>query len=335
MPTRIAVDAMGGDHAPGVVVEGVVEALRAKPGELFILLAGPEDQLNPLLEGVEADIRQFIQVVDAPDVIGMHESPATAIKTKQRSSIHLGMGLCKAGKADAFVSAGNTGAVMAGALFILGRLPGVSRPSVVGYFPTTKGTALLLDAGTNVDCKPEHLVQFARMGAVYAERVLGATNASVGLLNVGEEPGKGDEMSKAAYDLLTAAEHINFIGNIEGRDIMEHAADVVVCDGFVGNILLKYGESVASVLPRLIGAEMHRLGMNEGEQMVVVKALKGVKARFDYKEFGGAPLLGVNGTVFIGHGSSNGYAIKNLTLAADKMVRRSVSETIASVMETE
>lgn len=335
MPTRIAVDAMGGDHAPNVVVEGVVDAIRTKPGELFILLAGPEDRLNPLLEGVEADIRQYIQVVDAPDVIGMDESPATAIKTKQRSSIHIGMGLCKAGGADAFISAGNTGAVMAGALFILGRCPGVSRPSVVGYFPTTKGTSLLLDAGTNVDCKPEHLVQFARMGSIYAERVLGAQNPSVGLLNVGEEPGKGDEMSKAAYDLLKEAENIHFVGNIEGRDIMEHAADVVVCDGFVGNILLKFGESVASVLPRLIGAEMHRLGMNEGEQLVVGKALKGVKARFDYKEFGGAPLLGVNGTVFIGHGSSNEYAIKNLTLAADKMVRRSVSETIASVMETE
>ena len=222
---------------------------------------------------------------------------------------------------------------MAGALFILGRLPGVSRPSVVGYFPTLKGTALLLDAGTNVGCEPEHLVQFARMGAVYAERVLGAQNPSVGLLNVGEEPGKGDDLAKAAYDLLSEATNLNFIGNIEGRDIMEHAADVVVCDGFVGNILLKYGESVASVLPRMIGAEMHRLGMNEAEQKAVAKALGGVKARFDYKEFGGAPLLGVNGTVFIGHGSSNGYAIKNLTLAADKMVRRGVSKTIASVME--
>lgn len=333
MPTRIAVDAMGGDHAPDVVVEGVADAIRAKPGEIEILLAGPEDRINPLVEGLEAEVKAHLRVIHAPDIIGMDESPATAIKTKQRSSIHVGLGLCKAGQADAFISVGNTGAVMAGALFILGRLPGVSRPSVIGYFPTTKGSALLLDAGTNVGCKPEHLVQFARMGAVYAERVMGAKNPTVGLLNVGEEPGKGDELAKAAYDLLKDAANINFIGNIEGRDIMEHAADVVVCDGFVGNILLKYGESVASVLPRLLGAEMHRLGMNEAEQKTVAKALGGVKARFDYKEFGGAPLLGVDGTVFIGHGSSNGYAIKNLTLAADKMVRRSVSETIASVME--
>jgi glycerol-3-phosphate acyltransferase PlsX len=333
MPTRIAVDAMGGDHAPDVVVEGVADAIRAKPGELVILLAGPEDLLTPLVAALEEEVRASIQIVHAPDVIGMDESPSTAIKTKQRSSIHIGMGMCKAGQADAFISAGNTGAVMAGALFIMGRLPGVSRPSVVGYFPTVKGTALLLDAGTNVGCKPEHLVQFARMGAVYAERVLGAKNPTVALLNVGEEPGKGDELAKCAYELLSESNNLNFVGNIEGRDIMEHAADVVVCDGFVGNILLKYGESVASVLPRMIGAEMHRLGMNEAEQMAVAKALGGVKARFDYKEFGGAPLLGVDGTVFIGHGSSNGYAIKNLTLAADKMVRRSVSETIAHVME--
>ena len=333
MPTRIAVDAMGGDHSPDVVVEGVADAVKAKPGEVIVMLAGPEDRLAPLVDKLDEAAKQFIHIIHAPDVIGMDESPTTAIKTKQRSSIHVGMGLCKEGKADAFVSAGNTGAVMAGALFIMGRLPGVSRPSVVGYFATTQGTALLLDAGTNVGCKPEHLVQFARMGAVYAERVLGTTNPSVGLLNVGEEPGKGDELAKEAYELLRAAENLNFKGNIEGRDIMEHAVDVVVCDGFVGNILLKYGESVASVLPRMIGAEMQRLQMTEAEQMAVGKALRGVKARFDYKEFGGAPLLGVNGTVFIGHGSSNGYAIKNLTLAADKMVRSSVSETIASVME--
>jgi phosphate acyltransferase len=333
MPTRIAVDAMGGAHAPDVVIEGVAEAVKAKAGEIIVLLTGPEDRLNPLVEKLDEDAKRFITVVHAPDVIGMDESPSTAIKTKQRSSIHVGIGLCKAGQADAFVSAGNTGAVMAGALFILGRVPGVSRPSVVGYFPTVSGTALLLDAGTNVGCKPEHLVQFARMGAVYAERVLGAKTPTVGLLNVGEEPGKGDDLAKEAYELLKAAENLNFIGNIEGRDIMEHAADVVVCDGFVGNILLKYGESVASVLPRLIGAEMQRLEMTQAEQMAVGKALKGVKARFDYKEFGGAPLLGVDGTVFIGHGSSNGYAIKNLTLSADKMVRRSVSQTIASVME--
>jgi len=333
MPTRIAVDAMGGDNAPDVVVEGAALALNERAGELAVILTGPEQLISPLVGKLEPDIQAAIKVVDAPDIISMDESPSTALKTKQRSSIHVGMGLCKAAQADGFVSAGNTGAVMAGALFIIGRLQGVSRPSVIGYFPTLKGVAIVLDVGTNVGCKPEHLVQFARMGSVYAERVLGAANASVGLLNVGEEPGKGDELAKSAYEALNAADGINFVGNIEGRDIMHHVADVIVCDGFVGNILLKFGESVSTVLPKMIGAEMMRLQMQPQEQAAVAKALAGVKARFDYKEFGGAPLLGVDGTVFIGHGGSDGYAIKNLILAADKMIRERVSETIAEALQ--
>lgn len=333
MPTRIAVDAMGGDHAPDVVVKGVAEALKESAGELFIHLLGPEERLRPLVHELDDNVRSSIKIVHAPEVIAMDESPTAAIKSKRKSSICIGMGMCKASKADAFISAGNTGAIMAGALFILGRLPGVSRPSVIGYFPTMKGTTILLDVGTNVGCKPDHLLQFARMGAIYAECVMGADKATVGLLNVGEEPGKGDDLARCAYEKMSNAEGLNFIGNVEGRDVMRHAADVLVCDGFVGNILLKYGESVASVLPQMIGAEMRRLGMTDDEQKIVERALSGVKVRFDYKEYGGAPLLGVDGTVFIGHGSSNGYAIKNLVLAADKMVRERVSEKIASVMD--
>jgi len=333
MPTRIAVDAMGGDNAPDVVVEGAALAISERAGDMNVVLTGPQERVAPLVAALDPEIQAAITVVDAPDIIGMEESPSSAIKNKKQSSIHIGMGMCKAGHVDGFVSAGNTGAVMAGALFIVGRLPGVSRPSVIGYFPTLKGAAIVLDVGTNVGCKPEHLVQFARMGAVYSERVMGAENATVGLLNVGEEPGKGDELAKSAYEALSAAEGLNFVGNIEGRDIMNHAADVIVCDGFVGNILLKFGESVSSVLPKMIGAEMMKLKMPAEEQAVVAKALNGVKARFDYKEFGGAPLLGVDGTVFIGHGGSDGYAIKNLILAADKMVRERVSETIAEALK--
>jgi len=332
MPTQIAVDAMGGDHAPDVVVEGVAAALKSRPGELDVWLTGPADQLSVLVAQLDPEIQAKIRVVDSPDVIGMDEAPAVALKSKPKSSIHVGLGLCKAGKADAFVSAGNTGAVMAGALFLIGRLPGVSRPTAIGYFPTLKGTTILVDVGTNVGCKPEHLVQFARMGAVYVEKVMGADNPSVGLLNVGEEPGKGDDLAKSTYALLDERSDLNFVGNVEGREVMNHAADVLVCDGFVGNILLKYGESLASSLPRMIGEEMHRLQMTPEAMSIVGKALSGVKARFDYKEFGGAPLLGVNGTVFIGHGSSDAYAIKNLVLAADKMVREQVSSTIAEVM---
>ncbi len=305
-------------------------ALAAEDRDLALLLTGPRDVVAPLVEELDEAYKARITVVDAPDVIGMDESPATAIKTKQKSSIHIGMGLCKAGQADGFVSAGNTGAVMAGGLFILGRLPGISRPSVIGYFPTLKGTCILLDVGTNVDCKAEHLVQFARMGAIYAEEVLGVETASVGLLNVGEEPGKGDELAKEAFAALSESDGISFVGNVEGRDVMAHAADVIVCDGFTGNVLLKFGESVAGILPKMIGAEMMRLAMPAEEQAIVGKALQGVRARFDYKEFGGMPLLGVDGSVLIGHGGSDATAIKNMILAADTMISHKVSERIAA-----
>lgn len=332
MPTRVAVDAMGGDHAPAVVVEGAAHAVATEGRDIVALLVGQADKVQPLVDAQDEAVRARMVVVDAPEVIGMHESPATAIKTKRESSIHIGLGMCKAGKADGFASAGNTGAVMAGGLFITGRLPGVARPSVIGYFPTLKGTAIVLDVGTNVDCKPEHLVQFARMGAIYAEQVLGATNASVGLLNVGEEPGKGDELAKESYNALQAADGLNFVGNIEGRDVMKHAADVVVCDGFTGNVLLKFAESVASILPQMIGAEMMRLSMPPEEQAVVAKALGGVKARFDFREFGGMPLLGVDGTVIIGHGGSDAKAIKNMILAADTMITHDVTGQIAGAV---
>jgi len=324
---------MGGDDAPEVVVEGAAMALQSEDRDLALLMTGPQDQIRPLVEKLDASLQARMTVIDAPEVIGMHESPATAIKTKKASSIHVGMGLCKAGKADGFVSAGNTGAVMAGAFFILGRLPGIARPSVIGYFPTLKGTCILLDVGTNVDCKAEHLVQFARMGAIYAQEVLGVEKASVGLLNVGEEPGKGDELAKEAYEALTQADGLSFVGNIEGRDVMAHAADVVVCDGFTGNVLLKFAESVAGILPKMIGAEMMRLSMPPEEQAVVAKALNGVRARFDYKEFGGMPLLGIDGSVLIGHGGSDATAIKNMILAADTMISHKVSERIAASVQ--
>ncbi|HET6569750.1 MAG TPA: phosphate acyltransferase PlsX, partial [Rhodothermales bacterium] len=253
MAIRVAVDAMGGDRAPSVVIEGAVRAVQSAAEPIEILLFGPEDALRQAAEtaGVTLD-PSFIQVVNAPDVIGMGESPTAAVKGKPRSSIHLGLGAVKAGKADAFVSAGNTGAVMAASLFILGRLPGVARPSVIGYYPTVQSFCILLDAGTNVDCKPEHLLQFAQMGTIYARNMLKRDNPVVALMNIGEEPGKGNEQVKAAFDLLAGSPDVNFRGNIEGRDVLEHAADVIICDGFVGNIMLKLGESVATALVRMI-----------------------------------------------------------------------------------
>ncbi len=324
MPIKIAVDAMGGDHAPGVVVEGAINAAKADP-DIEVMLFGPADQLEALCP---TDCPPSVTFVDAPDVIGMDESPTAALRKKTDSSIHRGVAAHKAGKADAFVSAGNTGAAMAVSLVTLGRLGSFSRPSVIGLFPSLKGRVVVVDVGTNVDCKPEHLLHFAVMGSVYAERILGRENPSVGLLNVGEEKGKGNELTKEAFALLESHEHIHFAGNIEGRDILAHAVDVVVCDGFVGNIILKLGESVASVLPKMIGMEMQKLGLSPEEQQLVGKTLAGVQKKFDYEEFGGAPLLGVDGNVMIGHGGSTARAIENMVLGGAQLVRQGVRDAL-------
>ncbi len=309
MPVTVAIDAMGGDHAPSVAVEGAVAAARS--GEVRVVLVGPEDVVRAELARHDTDGLP-LSVVHAPEVIEMGEAPAVVLRSKPRSSIHVGLGLQKAGAVDAFVSAGNTGAVMAAALFILGRAPGVARPTLPSVYPTVKGCCLLLDVGSNVDCRPEHLVQFARMGAVYAERVLHVASPSVALLNIGEEPGKGNEQAKATYDLLAVAQGLRFTGNIEGRDLMHHAADVVVCDGFVGNIVLKLGESLTTVLPALIGAAAQRMGLSADVQATLGALLNEVKRPFDYQNFGGSPLLGVAGTALIGHGSSSVRAIERL-----------------------
>lgn len=320
---------MGGDHAPSVVVEGALRAIRSAPERLHVILFGSDETLGPEME--KQDLAGLpVQAVHAPEVIGMAESPATAVKTKRQSSIHLGLGAHKQGQADAFVSAGNTGAVMAASLFILGRLPNVARPAVIGFFPTTKSYSIVLDIGTNVDCRPEHLVQFARMGSIYAEHVARRPNPTVGLLNVGEEPGKGNEQVKAAYDLLCQESSINFHGNIEGRDVFHHAVDVVVCDGFVGNVMLKLGESVATALVEMVGQEMAAQGLGGEDKKLVMGVLGGVKRRFDYEEYGGATLLGVDGNVLIGHGGSSARAIERMILTAADVVEQQVRESTAA-----
>lgn len=320
---RVAIDAMGGDRAPDVVIEGALQAARAASGALHVVLVGPEDELEARLAPLKnADLP--VSVVHAPEVVGMDEAPAAAAKGKPNSSMHVGIGLHRAGKVDAFVSAGNTGAVMAVALLGLGRLPGVARPALPGVFPTTGGPCVLLDVGANMDCRPEHLVQFAQMGSVFASRVFGCELPRVGLLNVGEEPGKGNEAAKAAYQLLRARSDIHFVGNVEGRDLMQHAADVVVCDGFVGNIVLKFGESIKTVLPALIRREVGRLGSDGqagGGMALMQQVLDGVMKGFSYEEFGGTPLLGLDGTVLIGHGGSSDRAIARMIQAAADMVR--------------
>ncbi len=323
-------DAMGGDQAPAVVVEGAVRAARRAEGSFELLLFGPEALLQEELARNEAT--GAIRIVDAPEVIGMAEAPAAAVKTKQASSIHRGLGAHRQGLADAFVSAGNTGAVMAASLFILGRLPGVARPTLVGYYPSADSFSLVVDVGSNIDCKPEHLVQFAQMGALYAERILKRPDPTVGLLNIGEEPGKGNEQTKAAYTLLAQTPGLHFRGNIEGRDLLHHAADVIICDGFVGNVILKVGESVATALPVMLKREMARQGRTPAEQAVIEEVFRGVLRAFNYEEYGGAPLLGVDGHVIIGHGSSSARAVERMIEVAVEVARQDVARSIASAL---
>ena len=264
MPVRVAVDAMGGDHAPSVVVEGVVDALAEAGDRMTVLLVGRGAEVRAELDRLGAAEGEYLRVVDAPEVIGMGESATEALKGKPHSSIHVGIGAVKTGRADGFASAGNTGAVMAAALFGLGRLPGVLRPALPGYLPTPQGRCILLDVGANVEVRPEHLVQFARMGAVFGELFLNKEDPSVGLVNVGEEPGKGTDTVKEVHKALQALADrgaLRFVGNVEGRDILRHGADVCVCDGFVGNVVLKLAESVATILPDMVRAEIGRQGL--------------------------------------------------------------------------
>jgi len=324
MALRIAVDAMGGDNAPDAVIQGVLSALESMEEPLQILLFGPADRIQPLLDEAGASADAPLTLVDAPDVIEMTDAPASAVKKKRQSSIHLGLGAQKKAEADAFISAGNTGAVMATSMFTLGRISGVERPSIAGYFPTLRGFSIVVDIGTNVDCRPEHLLQFARMATVYTRHVLQIEDPSVGLLNIGEEPGKGNEQVKDAYDLLTDADGINFKGNVEGGDLLDYAADIIVCDGFVGNILLKFGESMTTVLKKMTAQEMQRQELPAGEQQIVAKVLGEVSKGFDADHRGGAPLLGVDGNVMIGHGRSNADAVEQMIHSTAELVRSDV-----------
>lgn len=335
MPVRVAVDAMGGDHAPGVVVEGVLEALEGAGDRLTVLLVGRGAEVRAELEARGAGETDRLRVVDAPEVVGMGESPTVALKAKPNSSIHVGVGAVKHGRADAFASAGNTGAVMAAALFGLGRLPGVLRPALPGYLPTPTGTCVLLDVGANVEVRPEHLVQFARMGAVFGAAFLGRDDPSVGLVNVGEEPGKGTDAVKEAHGTLQALADrgaLRFVGNVEGRDILQHAADVCVCDGFVGNVVLKLAESVATILPQMVRAEIGRQGLDGERAQTVGGVLKGMLAPFDYQAFGGVPMLGIDGTVVIGHGGSSAVACRQMVLSTAGLVEQNLTARIARAL---
>lgn len=328
---KIAIDAMGGDHAPAEIVKGAVEA--AGKYEIPVILVGDRDIIeSELAKYAVANLP--IEVKHASEVVEMDEHPANAIRRKSDSSIVVAADLVNAGDAQAMVSAGNTGAAMAVATLKLGRIPGIDRPAIGALFPTTNGKVVMLDAGANVDCSVTNLLQFAVMGREYAERVLGLKNPRIGLLSIGEEASKGNELTKAANAKLCQTA-LNFIGNVEGKDIFRGVADVVICDGFDGNIVLKVAEGIPEFMLACLKDEINRSPIYKLGVLLLRPALRKAKAKLDYAEYGGAPLLGVNGICIICHGRSNAHAIRNAIRAAAAAVENNVVKYISASVQQE
>jgi len=319
---RIALDAMGGDFAPAVPVQGAVDALKELPAPHKIQLVGRQADVEAEL-GKHDVPPDRISVVDAAEVISMGEKPLQAIRGKRHSSVRVGLELQKAEASDAFISAGNTGAVMAASTLLLGLHAGVERPAIGALFPTAGKPTLVLDAGANIDCSPRELRGFAHIGAVYARDVLGRDDPGVGLLNIGEEEEKGNDAVRKTFDLLKQDPGLNFVGNAEGRDILSGACDVVVCDGFVGNVVLKFYETIAHLFKELLVREVDSEVLSSDGMRKVFRVL-------DYSEYGGAPLLGIRGVSIICHGSSPARAIKNAISVAAQLVESRVSQHIAA-----
>ncbi|MBI3611017.1 MAG: phosphate acyltransferase PlsX [Nitrospirae bacterium] len=326
---KMAVDAMGGDDAPAPVVEGAV--LAAREYGVGIILVGDSTLLREMVgrrdvEGLD------VSIVHASQKVEMDEAPSVVIRRKRESSIWIATDLVKKGEAVAVISAGNSGATMATALFILGPLKGVERPAIATILPTLTGHSILLDVGANVDCKPLHLFQFATMGHEYAEWVLQKSHPKVGLLSIGEEDTKGNEVTKEAFKILKAGP-LNFIGNVEGRDVYSGAADVIVCDGFIGNVALKISEGLADALGKLLKREIAATVGGKLGYLFLRSAFQRFRRRVDYAEYGGAPLLGVNGISIICHGRSSAKAIKNAVRVAKTLAEQEVNERIRKDIE--
>ena len=312
---RIAVDAMGGDYAPEEIIKGTLMAAKTWP-DLQLILVGKQVRILPFLINNKLP---NISLVEASEEIGMDEHPANAVRKKKDASMVVATRLVKLGEADAVVSAGSTGAQMAAALLGLGRIKGIERPAIATVLPTLEGGKLILDVGANLDASPEQLCQYALMGNIYAGKILGIPNPRVGLLNIGSEEGKGNELTQKTYTLLKVAP-LNFIGNVEGRDVPYGRADVVVCEGFVGNVLLKTAEGLAGVLFQLIKEKITSNIVRKLGALAVKPGLKEIAQMMDYAEYGGAPLLGVNGISIICHGSSKTKAIFNAIRVARECV---------------
>src|SRR3979411_1180623 len=336
MPSVIALDAMGSDRAPKPEVEGAIQAARQYGTR--VLLVGPENTLKAELARHRAPARLPIEIIHASEVITMRDKAAQAVRTKRDSSMRVGLRLVREGRASGFVSAGNTGAAMATAKMVVGALPGVDRPALAAVFPTAPGTAaILLDVGANVDCKPHNLEQFAVMGEIYFQSVFGHTmtrssfsagkRPRVGLLSIGEEETKGNELTREAFQLLKKLP-LNFVGNVEGRDLYNGNVDVIVADGFVGNVALKISEGVANLVRSTLKESLKATITRQVGYMLSRSAFADFKKRLDHTEYGGAPLLGVKGVCFITHGSSNANAIKNAIRVASEFAGRRINDKI-------
>jgi len=326
---KIIVDAMGGDYAPEVVIKGAIEAVSEFNTE--VVLVGGEDKINTLLKKARYG-GNLISVHPAQEVIEMSESPATSVRRKRDSSIVVGVNLVKEGLGDAFFSAGNTGAVVCAATLGLGLLPGIERPGIAVVTPTLKGISLIIDVGANIDPKPMQLLQYGIMADAYFRYILNRPDPSVGLLNIGEEEAKGTEFIKETRELLERS-RLNFVGNVEAKDLFAGKCDVIICDGFVGNVALKVSESAAEAMQvflkrHLLGSALGKIGL-----LFLRPSLKRFKKDIDYAEYGGAPLLGVNGVVIIGHGRSNAKAIKNAIRVAKEEVERQFNEKILEAIK--
>ena len=324
MPTRIAVDGMGGDRAPGTIVDGAVQAARTQSVE--IILVGPQDRLSLELKRYKSPPSN-LRIHHASEVIEMAESPAVSVRRKPDSSICQMVELAKQGQADAIVSAGNTGAVVCAATLGLGLLGGIERPGIAVIIPSLRGPVLIIDVGANIDPKPQHLFQYGIMGSLYMRQVVGVKEPSVGLLNVGEEESKGTEFVRQVFKLLEDS-RMNFVGNMEGRDIFTGKCHVIVADGFVGNVALKVSEGIAFALAELLKRELKRTVRSWLGAALLMPAFQRIRRQMDYAQYGGAPLLGVNGACFICHGRSTAKAIQNAIASADAFVKNQVNQAI-------
>jgi glycerol-3-phosphate acyltransferase PlsX len=327
----VAIDVMGGDHGPHVTIPAAIKCLARNP-DLNIILVGPQDKIAAELKSRRAHIGPRLIIRHASEVVAMDDAPAFALRNKKNSSMRVAINLVKSGEADACVSAGNTGALMATARFVLKTLPGIDRPAIAAVMPTVKGHVLVLDMGANVDCTPEHLLQFGIMGAMLVSAVDHTTNPSVGLLNIGEEDIKGNDMVKRTAELLRDS-HLNFYGNVEGDDIFKGTTDVVVCDGFVGNVALKTSEGVARMISTTLRAEFRRNMFTRLAGLVALPVINAFKRRLDPRRFNGATLLGLRGVVVKSHGSADRFSYEHAIDTAIKEVRNNVLKRITDQMQ--